>query len=281
MPADATSLFGHNQIKNYERINMKPSVVIIGMGEMAGVFARAFLKSGYPVIPVRRQDDMQSLASEIPTPYLVLLAVAEKDLDEALSQVPQNWHDHLVLLQNELLPSSWQSHKISDPTVISVWFEKKSGQDYKVVVPSPVYGPHASILVKALSTLAIPAVQMQSKADLLFELIRKNLYILTTNICGLECGGNVKQLWANNSILMNRVFDDILLIQQSLSGVNFNRDQLLNAVLEAFDGDPEHNCMGRSAPERLHRALKVAESFNLDVPELKRLDRRKNQLIEH
>jgi hypothetical protein len=106
---------------------------------------------------------------------------------------------------------------------------------------------------------------------MLFELIRKNLYILTTNICGLECGGNVRELWEFNSILMNKVFDDVLLIQQALSGVNFNRDQLLNAVLKAFDGDPEHGCMGRSAPQRLQRALDIAEQFELDVPELKRI----------
>jgi hypothetical protein len=70
---------------------------------------------------------------------------------------------------------------------------------------------------------------------------------------------------------MNKVFDDVLRIQQSLSGVNFNRDQLLNAVLKAFEGDPEHRCMGRSAPQRLKRALEVAEQFDLDVPELKRI----------
>lgn len=250
---------------------MKPSVIIIGMGEMAGVFARAFLKSGYPVIPVRRQDDIQALADEIPAPFLVLLAVAEKDFDEALSQTPESWREQLVLLQNELLPSTWQAHKLSDPTVISVWFEKKPGQDYKVVVPSPVYGAHASTLVSALATLDIPAMPMQSKADILFELIRKNLYILTTNICGLETGGNVKQLWGDNSILMNRVFDDVLVIQQALSGVNFNRDQLLSAVLDAFDGDPEHPCMGRSAAQRLQRALQVADQFHLSVPELARI----------
>jgi hypothetical protein len=126
-------------------------------------------------------------------------------------------------------------------------------------------------MIEALSSLDIPAQQVNSKADLLFELIRKNLYILTTNICGLECGGNVRELWEFNSILMNKVFDDVFRIQQALSGVNFNRDQLLNAVLKAFDGDPEHGCMGRSAPQRLQRALEVAKQFDLDVPELKRI----------
>ncbi len=29
------------------------------------------------------------------------------------------------------------------PTVISVWFEKKKGRDVKVLIPSPAYGPAA------------------------------------------------------------------------------------------------------------------------------------------
>ena len=250
---------------------MKPSTIIIGIGELASVFARGFLKTGYPVIPVRRQDDMQQIAAEISAPALVLLAVGEQDFDSSLQQLPENWQNNLVLLQNELLPSSWKSHGVSDPTVISVWFEKKPAQDYKVVVSSPVYGPCSSIIKEALSALNIPVNELSSKADLLFELIRKNLYILTTNICGLESGGSVSELWQNNAVLMNRVFDDVLQIQQALSGVNFNRDHLLNAVLSAFEGDPQHACMGRSAAQRLQRALQTADRFELEVPELKRI----------
>ena len=55
---------------------MKSPVVIIGIGEMAGVFARGFLRSGYPVYPVTRDVDMQELAGKLPEPALVLLAVA-------------------------------------------------------------------------------------------------------------------------------------------------------------------------------------------------------------
>jgi len=33
---------------------MNPPIVIIGIGELGGVFARAFLYAGYPVYPVTR-----------------------------------------------------------------------------------------------------------------------------------------------------------------------------------------------------------------------------------
>lgn len=250
---------------------MKQSIVIIGMGEMAGVFARGFLKAGYSVTPVDRQDDIQAIAKEIPAPLLALVAVGEKDLAAVLEQIPLAWQDRLVLLQNELLPDDWTSKGINNPTVISVWFEKKPGMDYKVLVPSPVHGPKAAIIERSLRQLKIPVQIIENEADMLFELVRKNMYILTTNICGLETGGNVSELWKNNAIIMNKVFDDVLDIQQHLTGKAFDRDHLLNSVLTAFEGDPEHQCMGRSAPDRLQRALGIANIAGLESPTLKSL----------
>ena len=72
------------------------------------------------------------------------------------------------------------------------------------------------------------------------KLVRKNMFILTTNICGLETKSNVNDLWKNQAALMNNVFDDVLEVQQYLTGKMFNRDQLLSSALTAFEADPEH-----------------------------------------
>ena len=247
---------------------MKQPVVIIGLGEMAGVFARGFLKLGHPVFPVLRGDDLSQSADLIPDPELVLLAVGEKDLQAALSEIPKQWKSSLCLLQNELLPRDWEQHHLDQPTVISVWFEKKPGQDFKILVPSPVFGAKAQTIEKALDTLGIPVDVLSDPDRLLFELVRKNMYIVTTNVCGLRSGGTVSDLWENHTVLMNRVFDDVMQIQQKLAGQTFNRDHLLDSVLTAFEGDPEHKCMGRSAPARLQRALEQAKAFGIPVTEL-------------
>jgi hypothetical protein len=252
---------------------MKEPVVLIGLGEMGGVFARGMLRAGHPVFPLRRGDDAEALASALPKPALVLVAVAENDLYAVLDYLPEGWKDRVGLLQNELLPRDWETHGIEQPTVISVWFEKKPGQDFKVLVPSPVQGPGANLLLESLGSLGIPALCIDNDEQMLFELVRKNLYILTTNIAGLETGGSVKHLWDEHSTLMNHVFDDVLTLQEHLTGRHFDRDRLLASVLEAFDGDPEHQCMGRSAPARLQRALKIADRAGLDLPELKRIAR--------
>jgi hypothetical protein len=197
--------------------------------------------------------------------------VAEKDLHPTLEQLPAAWRNRLGLLQNELLPRDWQQHGLDSPTVISVWFEKKKGQDAKVLIPSPVHGPHADILINALEALEIPARKVDSDADMEFELVLKNVYILTTNIAGLVTGGTVSELWQDHQKLAREVASDVMDIQDWLTGKKHDRDRLIEGMLQAFDGDPEHKCMGRSAPARLQRALQLADEASLAVTNLRRI----------
>jgi hypothetical protein len=246
-------------------------VVLIGAGEMGGVFARGLLRAGYPVWPLTRHADIDELAAAVPEPAMVLVAVGEKDLHPVLELIPEAWRDRLALLQNELLPRDWQAHGLAQPTVTSVWFEKKPGRDPKVIIPTPVYGPQAETLQQALTMLDIPVKLLASAQQLLHELVLKNLYIVTTNIAGLKVGGNVGELWSQHQELVRAVADDVLDIQQALTGQAFDREALIAGMVEAFDGDREHGCMGRSAPARLQRALAHADEFGLEVKTLRSL----------
>lgn len=247
---------------------MKKPVVIIGVGEMGGVFARGFLRLGYPVYPVTRSVGLNQCAEEIPDPELVLVAVAENDLHPVLKQMPGVWRDKLALLQNELLPHDWQQYDLEKPTVISVWFEKKKGQDAKVIIPSPVYGPKSQLINDALNAIDIPCNQLIDEDQLLFELVVKNVYILTTNISGLETGGTVGELWEHHRKVADAVSREVIAIQQALTGKQFDADQLIAAMVKAFEGDLEHKCMGRSAPSRLQRALEQAKKFGVSVEKM-------------
>ena len=246
---------------------MKKPIIIVGIGEMGGVFARGFLRLGHPVYPITRDMDMRQIAEEISDPAAVLIAVAEKELPELINKVPAIWHDKLCLLQNELLPRDWAG-LAHQPTVISVWFEKKPGMDAKVIIPSPVFGKQAQLLADALETINISARVLDNSEQLLFELVVKNLYILTSNIAGLRVGGTVGELWQQHQAFANEVVTDIIALQQMLADTQFDHEPLINAMLAAFDGDPDHKCMGRSAPARLARALEYAEQFNLTLPTL-------------
>ena len=250
---------------------MKAPVILIGIGEMGSVFARGLLCSGHPVYPVTRNDDLTEVAKQLPSPELVVVAVAENDLHTVLETIPPAWQQRLCLLQNELLPDDWQRYGFIKPTVISVWFEKKKGQDVKVLIPSPVLGPAAELLKASLGKLDIPVRILADDSELLFELALKNVYIVTTNCAGLVTGGTVSELWENHRELAEAVAREVIQIQASLTGQDFQAEALIAGMLEAFKGDPEHGCMGRSAPARLARALQQADAAGLAIPRLREI----------
>jgi ketopantoate reductase len=250
---------------------MKSPVIIIGIGEMGGVFARGFLRAGHPVYPANRATDLAELARQLPAPELVLVAVAENDLHPALEQIPATWQSRIALLQNELLPADWQPYGFVQPTVISVWFEKKKGKEVKVLIPSPAYGPAAGLLQESLGMIDIPVRILGSAAELQLELVIKNVYIITTNCAGLVTGGTVSELWANHRELAENIAREVIQIQESLVGAELPADDLIKGMLKAFDGDPDHGCTGRSAPARLARALQQADAGGLAVAELRKV----------
>lgn len=251
--------------------SLKKPVVLIGVGEMGAVFARGILSIGHPVFPVTRDTDLLQLSQQLPDPEMVLIAVGEKDLHATLEQLPSVWRHKFALLQNELLPKDWLQHQLSNPTIISVWFEKKPGQDSKVIIPSPAFGPQAELLHNALASINIPVTVVASREEMLLELVVKNLYILTTNIAGLEVGGNVEQLWNEHRSVAEAVATEVIALQEALTGENFDQQRLFQKMAEAFAGDPEHKCMGRSAPARLERALENAEKYSVEVPRLEKI----------
>ena len=236
---------------------------------MGGVFARALLRSGHIVVPVTRETDIAAAAAAYPEPDIALITVGEADLAGVLSALPESWKSRAGMLQNELLPRDWQAAGISDPTVAVVWFEKKPGQDVKVIIPSPIGGPYASELAAALGSIGISSTVAASSEELTAELVTKNLYILTANIGGLRTAGTVDGLWNQNREMAAKVADEVLDIQEWLVGAPLDRARHVRGMEAAIAGDPEHGATGRSAPARLERALRHAAEAGIETPELR------------
>lgn len=250
---------------------MRSPVLIIGIGEMGGVFARGLLRAGHPVYPANRTTDLAELARQLPAPEMVLVSVAENDLHPLLEQIPACWHSRIALLQNELLPTDWQAYGFVQPTVISAWFEKKKGRDVKVLIPSPAYGPAAGLLQESLGKIDIPVRILETAAELQMELVIKNVYIITTNCAGLVTGGTVSELCKDHHEFAEKIAHEVIRIQESLVGEPLPADRLIQGMLAAFEGDPDHGCMGRSAAARLVRALQQADTGGIEVPELRKI----------
>lgn len=243
--------------------------IVIGLGELGKTFASGLLMLGSPVVPVLRQHDLTEMAQTYPTPHSVWVCVAEKELPKLLASMPITWQDKLVLIQNELLPADWQQHGLRNPTIISVWFEKKAGKAHQVVLPSVVFGPLAELVVRVYTKLALPARTLSNESELLYELVLKNLYIQTSNIAGLAVGGTTSELVEQHAHLMNAVASDVIALQEALTQTKFDHLQLMESLKAAFYGDPNHGCMGRSTPARLARALMLADQHQLDLPTIR------------
>jgi hypothetical protein len=255
---------------------MKPPIAIIGIGELGGVFAKAFLRNGYPVFPVVRDMDSAEAADRLPDPHLVLVAVAERDFKAVMQTLPDRWRSSLVLLQNELLPHDWLAYNIENPTVISVWFEKKKGMDYHVLRTSPVYGSKAAMIAESLAMIQIPCKVLSGQDELVFELVLKNVFVFTINIAGLMLGegATTSTLWGKHQKLARDVANEVIAVQEFLTGQKFARDELMDGFLEGVEGDPHHKCKGRAAAGRLTRMVELANEAGLKIQTIRDIHRR-------
>lgn len=252
----------------------KGPVLIVGLGQLGSLFADAFGALGHRVIEVRRGADWHRLAQENPMPEAVLVTVGEDDLVGVLSALPHVWRGHVVLVQNELRPSTWLSEGIALPTVMVVWFERKNGGTPHAVRESVVAGPLAPLLAEALTQVDLTPSLIEEKA-LAHELCLKNLYILTLNLCGLAAGGTAGQLLREHRSLLDAVFEEIFTLEQALFGtdIQLDREDLRAGFERALHADPEHATAGRSAPRRLERAREHARHLGISVPQLDQIAR--------
>jgi len=247
---------------------VKAPVVIIGIGELGGVFDKAFLRSGHPEVPVTRKMAISDPLDQAPCPALVLVAVGEKELPEILSAIPAEWKPCVGLLQNELLPNDWQAHGLEPSTVLSVWFEKKPGQDINILLPTVVYGVAAQLVADALATLPIPCTVLTEEGELVFHLVVKNVFVYTINIAGLLVGGATGDLWTRHRDLAETVAKEVLEVQNRLTGMTLPADRVLKAFEKAVNGDPGHKCLGRSAAARRERLIDLARTVGVAVPRI-------------
>ena len=105
--------------------------------------------------------------------------------------------------------------------------------------PTPIAGRHAELLVAALATIDVPAFVVEDEDELLYELVRKNVYIITMNVGGLISRDNVHDLWYNHRELAAAVAADIIDVQAWLTGKDLDTDRYLAGMVEAIDADPD------------------------------------------
>ena len=117
---------------------------------------------------------------------------------------------------------------------------------------------------------------LQTEDQLLFELVFKNVFVLTINIAGLALadGATTQSLWSDHRRLAEEIAAEVIEVQQWLTGKTFSQQRLMAAMAQAVKGDPEHRCRGRSAPGRLERVIALADEAGLKIPAIRKVHER-------
>ncbi len=247
--------------------NLAPALVV-GQGELGGVFSLGLLKLGVSVTPLLRRSDMASIVAAHPRVSLCIVTVGEADLASVLDGPLRSYASNLVLVQNELRPAVWEKRGLPEPTVAVVWFEKKPGRVARPLLSTPVYGPHAVLVTQLLERQGLAAHVEPERERLQFELALKNIYILVTNACGVAIDSDVGTLLHQHPDLLERVFNDAFELEQALLGMSLPSTALRLELTRALEAEPRHACAGRSAPLRLQHALEAARQLGLSTPAL-------------
>jgi hypothetical protein len=247
---------------------MNEPIIIIGIGQLASVFAQGFLRCGYPVYPITRKMNLAVECLSTPSPQLVLVAVQENELHSVLGKLPKQWLHKVALIQNELLPRDWHCHAVKNPTVTVVWFEKKKGSQLTNILYSPSFGPNSGIISAALQAVEIASPVLKNEDELLYELVRKAVYILTINISGLLGNCTVGELWEHHQILAREVAEDVICIQESRLGKKLSHEKLISGMVEGIQDYPQKHCLGRHALSRLEHAIEYAQKSGIKAAKL-------------
>lgn len=250
------------------------SALVVGMGELGGVFALALLRRGIGIVPVLRGTPLESVIERCAAPMLCVVSVGEEALPGVLDSGLRRYADRWVLVQNELRPSEWEHRGLPMPTVAVVWFEKKPGRDVRALVSTPVFGPQAAVVVNALSVLGLPAHVESDLERLVFELALKNLYILTMNFSGLVHDTDVGSLWHDHRSVVDQVCAEVLEVEAAQMQRTLPALSLKLELERIITADPRHGAAGRAARRRLARTLAAARRLGIRTPVLDDIARR-------
>lgn len=108
---------------------------------------------------------------------------------------------------------------------------------------------------------------------MLYELVRKNAFVFTINIAGLVLpdGATTASLWAQHNELALSIADEVIDVQEWLTGATFYRKRLIDGLIEGINGDLKHKCKGRSAQGRLERVIAAGDEAGLEIPGIRQI----------
>ncbi|MBI5497609.1 MAG: hypothetical protein HY904_21540 [Deltaproteobacteria bacterium] len=245
-------------------------LVVLGLGQLGELFAVAALRHGMRVSPVRRTSPRPLPWNAWARGAPILVAVAEDALAPSVAELPPERLADVILLQNELFPSTWRTLELRTPTIMVPWFNRKNDQPVQVGPPTRVRGPHAALVRDLHAALRLPCELLSDDTALAAALAGKYAFIVTVNALGLKEDRTVSAWWRADPALV----DALLRESAALAALLVDAAVADRAYHLARDGVELHQALsarGRSSRARVQRALARAHSRGMRLTALELL----------
>lgn len=243
-------------------------LVLVGVGQLGTLFGEGALAAGRRVTPLRRDSDVERCLDDVPLGSPVLVTTGEKDLPGALQGLPKDRWPDVILVQNELFPSTWRALDLEDPTVAVVWLSKKPGRPVEIGGPTDVYGKHAQVMAQIHEALTLPCTLLSTSEQLGTALVAKYAFILAINALGLEDDVTLGDWLERDQARVLAVLDDTRRLAEAKLGHSVDGKRVQRKVLDAMTLLSSYPAKGRTAAERLERARADAAALGLKLPAL-------------
>jgi len=244
-------------------------LVVYGLGELGQLYGAAALRAGLRVTPITRGSDPRSVLAGAAPDLPILVAVGESALAEVLGSLEPSRTGSLILLQNELFPSHFQA--LGTPTVFVPWLLKKRGMPLMVARATPVHGRFAALVCELHAALDLPSLELTSEAALAQALIEKYAFIITINALGVLRDRTLAMWLQEDPHRVDALASEAAALGATLCGAPVDLAACLRTVKQAMQALGSIAARGRSAPERVARALAEAARLGLTLPELTRV----------
>ncbi|MCP4502199.1 MAG: hypothetical protein GY822_19755 [Deltaproteobacteria bacterium] len=238
--------------------------IVYGVGQLGQLFAGGALRENRRVVPITRGGDLDEVWDNTSVNTPILVGVGEGELDAVLGTIPAPRREHVLLVQNELFPKQWTEIGIRSPTIGIIWLSKKKGRPVEIARPSTLFGPHSSFFASLHQALELPFEEVD-EAKMHRLLVAKFAFILGINTLGLVENLPLGDWLRKDEGQVDAVLKDAVTLGEAHLDACIDADLALREAKEAMQALAHYPAKGRTAAQRLQRAIVDAKALNCDV----------------
>jgi hypothetical protein len=237
---------------------------VVGPGQIGRWLASAALADGTTVVPVRRNDSVETIDGPLGTP--ILLAVPESAWEQRWLALPTERRADVIFVQNDLFPHDVPWHGDETATFAAVWVLRKPGFPEIVGNTTGVGGRHAQTVARWCETLGVGGLLLRGH-EVVDELAAKWAFLLVANAWGLAGAVVLGDEVAGHD--RDALLDEACALAEVRAGRRVSEAWLRERVSHALVAMAGMPARGRTARSRVERALALA-SPSIAVPALSR-----------